>query len=94
MLISSSISILIGAIYWNVRLNNPQTQYSAYDRFGQHWTLMVITPWPILLLLISRDKSNMEYVTRNIEEGLYSRAAYVIGKVASLNKPKFPLYMY
>jgi hypothetical protein len=55
---------------------------------------MVITPWPILLLLISRDKSNMEYVTRNIEEGLYSRAAYVIGKVASLNKPKFPLYMY
>lgn len=80
-LISAGISICIGTIYWNIRLQLPQDQNSINDRFGLQWTMMVIIPWPLLLLLLSRDRRNSQYVIRDTQDRLYSKAIYIIAKV-------------
>ena len=82
MLTSAALSIVVGAIYWNVRHGMSQDQNSVDDRLGQHWTLMGLTPWPILLMLAARDVANVKYVTRDNEERLYSKGAYLLAKVS------------
>ena len=81
MLFSAGISICIGTIFWNVRLLLPQDQNSVNDRLGMQWTLMALTPWPILLLLLVRDNKSTRYVVRDTQDHLYSKAIYVIAKV-------------
>ncbi|CAG7722118.1 unnamed protein product [Allacma fusca] len=80
MLTSAALSILVGAIYWNVRQGPNQDQNSVNDRIGQHWTLMGLTPWPVILMLAARDVANIKYVTRDNEERLYSKGAYLLAK--------------
>lgn len=82
LLFSATLSILIGAIYWNIRLSITQDQNNLNDRLGFHWVLLCLGLWPVVLLILHNDRKEMRYVARDISEGLYSRAMFIVAKVS------------
>lgn len=48
------MSVLIGAIYDNVRLGTEQDD--VQDRFGFHYVMMGVALWPLILLTTSEGK--------------------------------------
>lgn len=75
------MSILIGAIYWNIRLSSTQDQNNLNDRLGFHWVILCLGLWPVVLVILHNDRKEMRYVARDISEGLYSRAMFIVAKV-------------
>ena len=51
------------------------------DRLGFHHVMMAVGIWPILLVTIGSIWRSGVAVTRDVEDGLYSKAAYIITKV-------------
>ena len=46
---------------------------------------MAVGIWPMLLSLITDEWRNKTSVTRDVEDKLYSKAAYIITKVSSVD---------
>lgn len=81
LMLAAGLSVVTGAIFWNVRSGTVQEQNSVDDRLGLHWTLMTVTVWPVVFALVARDVKRLKYVTRDNEEMLYSKGAYFLAKV-------------
>ena len=78
---AASLSVIFGGIYWEIRLESPARVLSAYDRIGCIWTLLFLLPFPILLLLLSKQEGEWDFLTRDTEENLYSKAAHFLAQV-------------
>lgn len=80
IIISASLSLIVGAIFWDVPNMDPQLLLN--DRLGYHYTVMCVTVWPILLALtLSELRRNHKTVEREIEDGLYGRFTYIFVKI-------------
>lgn len=88
LLFSASLSIAIGAIYWNMRLSISQDQNNLNDRLGFHWVMLCLGLWPVVLIILHNDRKEIRYVARDISEGLYSRAMFIVAKVCGLRTSK------
>lgn len=86
LLLATSLSITIGALYWNIRLTQHQDQNNISDRYGLHWVLMVLLAAPVIITLSANDTKDLDCVTRDFEEKLYSKAVYFIAKVSKCQK--------
>jgi hypothetical protein len=42
---------------------------------------MTLTPWPILLILSAQDLAKIPFITRDVEERLYTRATFILAKI-------------
>lgn len=81
IVISASLSLIIGAIFWDVPNSDPQLNLN--DRLGYHYSVMCVTSWPLLLLLtLSEVQRNRNTVERDIKDGLYTRLTYIVSKVS------------
>nr|XP_023024369.1 ATP-binding cassette sub-family G member 8-like [Leptinotarsa decemlineata] len=79
IILSASISLILGAIFWDTPASDPQLILN--DRQGFHYTVMCVMLWPVLLhLTLSEVNSNRKTVERDIMDGLYGRTTYVITK--------------
>ncbi|KAJ8944051.1 hypothetical protein NQ318_016249 [Aromia moschata] len=79
IIISASLSLIIGAIFWDVPNSDPQLILN--DRQGYHYSVMCLMLWPLLLFLtISEIRRNRRTVERDIKDGLYGRLTYIITK--------------
>ncbi|CAH1971145.1 unnamed protein product [Acanthoscelides obtectus] len=76
---SASISLVVGAIFWDVPGSDPQLELN--DRQGYHYAVMCVMLWPLLLYLTVKELSrNKKTVERDISDGLYGRFTYVFTK--------------
>ncbi|EFA09595.1 ATP-binding cassette sub-family G member 8 [Tribolium castaneum] len=79
IVISASLSLIIGAIFWDVPNTDPQLNLN--DRLGYHYSVMCVMSWPLLLLLtLSEVQRNKNTVERDIKDGLYTRLTYIVSK--------------
>ena len=69
--------------YWDSKWKqNPIfEQDNINDRLGFFHVLMAVGIWPMLLTMISETWREKRSVTRDVEDGLYSKFAYIITKV-------------
>ena len=51
------------------------------DRLGFHHVLMAVGIWPLMMVTIGETWRGQAAITRDVEDGLYSKAAYIITKV-------------
>lgn len=85
LLMATSLSIAVGALYWNIRLENVQDQNNVNDRIGFHWVLMCLLLSPVVVALSVNDTKDLDCVTRDFEEKLYSKAVYFMAKVRTIS---------
>ncbi|KAJ8967314.1 hypothetical protein NQ317_013783 [Molorchus minor] len=79
IIISASLSLIIGGIFWDVPSSDPQLILN--DRQGYHYSVMCIMLWPLLLFLtVSEIRRNRKTVERDVNDGLYGRLTYIITK--------------
>ncbi|KAF7272001.1 ATP-binding cassette sub-family G member 8 [Rhynchophorus ferrugineus] len=79
IIISASLSLILGAIFWDVPNTDPQLVLN--DRLGYHYSVMCLTPWPLLLYLtLNEIRKNRKTVERDIKDGLYGRFTYIFIK--------------
>jgi hypothetical protein len=74
------MSLIIGAIWWDVPGSDPQLLYS--DRPGFHYAGAVLAPWPVLLLTLGEIGRERWSVHRDIRDRLYYRMVYFFTKVS------------
>ena len=55
------------------------------DRLGFHHVLMAVGIWPLMMVTIGETWRGQAAITRDVEDGLYSKAAYIITKVYTDN---------
>lgn len=77
--LAALMSVLLGTIFWNVRAGREQEH--VMDRFGLYYTLLGFCLWPLLLNMITDVWKEQPYVVRDINEKLYSGAAYAISRL-------------
>ena len=63
--------------------NHVHLQDNINDRLGFHHVFMSVGVWPMLMALITDEWRNKRAVTRDVEDRLYSKAAYIFTKVSS-----------
>ena len=51
------------------------------DRFGFHHVMMAVGIWPVMIATIGETWRGQAAITRDVEDGLYSKTAYIITKV-------------
>lgn len=51
-ILAAMMSVLVGAIFWNVRLGREQEHVN--DRFGFYYAIMAIAVWPFLLRIVAK----------------------------------------
>ncbi|GAB6028959.1 hypothetical protein CHUAL_004754 [Chamberlinius hualienensis] len=73
------MSVLIGAIYWNVRLQIEQD--AVQDRFGYHYVMMGVAIWPLIFITITEVWSNKDVISRDFDDRMYTKTAYFISKM-------------
>ena len=56
-------------------------QEGVNNRVGFYYVVSVVAVWPVLLMTISEVWRDKGPVIRDVRDGLYSRAAYIITKV-------------
>jgi hypothetical protein len=61
--------------------NNVHFQDNINDRLGFHHVFMSVGIWPMIMALITDEWRNKRPVTRDVEDRLYSKAAYIFTKV-------------
>ncbi|XP_039296176.1 ATP-binding cassette sub-family G member 8 [Nilaparvata lugens] len=78
VLLAAILSLIVGAIFWDVPKSDPQLLYA--DRIGFHYTMMCVASLPILLMLTLSDARSSERAASemDIRDGLYSRLIFII----------------
>ncbi|KAJ9579822.1 hypothetical protein L9F63_004528, partial [Diploptera punctata] len=71
VLLAALMSLIIGAIWWDVPGSDSQLVYN--DRPGFHYTMAVLAPWPILLLTLGEVGRERWSIHRDIRDRLYYR---------------------
>lgn len=79
LFLAAFISVLLGAIFWNVRAGIEQEH--VLDRLGFHYALLGLCLWPLLLGDITDVWKEKPFVVRDINEQLYTGLAYVVSKL-------------
>ncbi|XP_050451262.1 ATP-binding cassette sub-family G member 8 isoform X1 [Cataglyphis hispanica] len=75
IIISASLSILLGAIFWDVA---SESNLYLRDRIGYHYASLGIFFWPLSLLAMCDVANSRPNVERDIRDGLYSRFIYIL----------------
>lgn len=90
VLLSGVMSVCLGGIFMGIRWKYWDRAWQAdyifeqdniSDRFGFHHVLMAVGIWPMLLAMISDSYREKRPITRDVEDGLYSKFAYIVTKV-------------
>lgn len=82
IVISASLSILLGAIFWDVA---GDSNLHLRDRVGFHYASLGILFWPLTLMAICEVADCRPNVERDIKDGLYGRFIYIFMEVRFLN---------
>lgn len=77
--VAATMSIFIGAIFYNVRLGREQEH--VMDRIAFHFAMLAVAPWPIFLNVISDVWSFKDIISKDVNDGLYSKMAYILSKM-------------
>ena len=96
VLLSGIMSVAVGAVFvgirwkfwdhnWQRENNRIFDSKNVNDRLGFHYTMMIVGVWPTLLHMISDITKSKASVTRDVEDKLYTKFAYILTKVRSLN---------
>lgn len=75
IIISASLSILLGAIFWDVA---SESNLYLRDRIGYHYASLGIFFWPLSLLAMCDIANSRPNVERDIRDGLYCRFIYIL----------------
>lgn len=90
VLLSGLMSICLGGIFLGMRWRYWDSDWQVDpifeqdnigDRLGFHYVFMAVGVWPMLMAMITEEWRNKGSVTRDIEDRLYSKVAYIITKV-------------
>ncbi|XP_054706333.1 LOW QUALITY PROTEIN: ATP-binding cassette sub-family G member 8-like [Uloborus diversus] len=73
------MSVLIGAIYWNVRSGREQEH--VHDRLGFCYVMLALAPWPTLLCTLGNAWKEKATVVCDTKERLYHKFTYAICKL-------------
>lgn len=82
IVISASLSILLGAIFWDVA---GDSNLHLRDRVGFHYATLGIFFWPLSLIAICEVADSRPNVERDIKDGLYGRFVYILLQVSIRN---------
>ncbi|XP_071541495.1 ATP-binding cassette sub-family G member 8 [Panulirus ornatus] len=80
-LVAGVMSVVVGAVYWDVRTSSTQHQESINNRAAFHYVMAGVAPWPVLLMAISEVWRDKPAVARDISDGLYSKGIYIVTKI-------------
>ena len=92
VLLCGMMSVFIGGIFIGIRFKYFEQKDSEYeqdninDRLGFHHCIMAVGIWPMLLSMISEAWREKRPVTRDVEDGLYSKLVYIMTKVSTVHK--------
>lgn len=78
------MSLVHGAIFWNVRSSHQGTlaeQEDINDRLALHYVMACVAIWPTLMLMISDVWREKDSVARDIKDRLFGRWIYFISTV-------------
>ena len=82
------MSVLLGGVFLGIRWKYWIPEWSPHfeqdnvsDRMGFIHVIMSVGVWPMLLTMISEAWMEKLPMTRDVEDGLYSKFAYIITKV-------------
>lgn len=81
------MSVVHGAIFWNVRGTVPgfqAEQEDINDRLALHYVIGTVAVWPTLMLMISDVWRERESVARDVRDRLYGRFVFFLSKVVNL----------
>lgn len=86
MFITSLVmSVVHGAIFWNVRGTVPgfqAEQEDINDRLALHYVFATVAIWPTLMLMITDVWRERESVARDVRDRLYGRFVFFLSKVS------------
>ncbi|XP_076064868.1 ATP-binding cassette sub-family G member 8 [Oratosquilla oratoria] len=80
VLVAGVMSVLVGAVFWDVRTSSSQQQDSANNRASFHYVMTSLALWPTLLMAVAEVWRDKAAVTRDVEDGLYSKSIYILTK--------------
>lgn len=89
VLLSGVMSACLGAVFLGIRWrfwdgdweDDPIfEQENIGDRLGFHHIFMAVGIWPTILAMISDEWRSKRSVTRDVDDRLYSKAAYIFTK--------------
>lgn len=80
-LVAGVMSVVVGAVYWDVRTALQQHQDNVNNRATFHYVMASLALWPVLLMAISEVWRDKPAVARDVADGLYSKGIYIITKV-------------
>ena len=69
---------------WILRISVKNIIFNFLDRFGFHHVMMAVGIWPVMIATIGETWRGQAAITRDVEDGLYSKTAYIITKVSSI----------
>lgn len=75
------MSVVVGAVYWDVRSGPLQQQDNVNNRATFHYVMASLALWPVLLMAISEVWRDKPAVARDVADGLYSKGIYILTKV-------------
>lgn len=81
---SAVMSLIHGAIFWNVRSTHHGTlaeQEDINDRLAFHYVLATVAIWPTLMLMISDVWKERDSVARDVKDRLFGRWIHFFSKV-------------
>ena len=93
VLLSGVMSVILGGIFMGIRWKYWDSKWkqkpifeqdNINDRLGFFHALMAVGIWPMLLTMVSQTWREKRSVTRDVEDGLYSKFAYIITKVLKI----------
>lgn len=91
VLLAGTMSVWLGAIFLGIRwrywdrdwIQRPTFELdNVVDRFGFHHVMLAVGIWPVLMATISSAWKSKSAITRDVEDGLYSKFSYLLTKVS------------
>ncbi|XP_042216741.1 ABC transporter G family member 51-like [Homarus americanus] len=79
--VAGVMSVVVGAVYWDVRTAPTQHQDNVNNRVAFHYVMAGVALWPILLMAISEVWRDKPALARDVDDGLYSRGIYILTKI-------------
>ncbi|XP_069955639.1 ATP-binding cassette sub-family G member 8 isoform X2 [Cherax quadricarinatus] len=79
--VAGMMSVVVGAVYWDVRSAPVQHQDNVNNRAAFHYVMVGLALWPILLMAVSEVWRDKPALARDVDDGLYSRAIYISTKI-------------
>ncbi|XP_050735223.1 ATP-binding cassette sub-family G member 8-like [Eriocheir sinensis] len=80
-LVAGIMSVVVGAVYWDVRSGLLQQQDNVNNRATFHYVMASLALWPVLLMAISEVWRDKPAVARDVADGLYSKGIYILTKI-------------